>query len=605
MAGRIPEDVIDRVRQHFDIVDLISEYVPLKRTGRSFVGLCPFHSEKTPSFSVSQTKQIYHCFGCGAGGNSISFIMQIENLPFVEAVEFLAKRAGIALPVREEMDEHSPEAMRRKQLLLSYDLAAKYYHYILMNSDAGLPGLKYLRDRGLSLQTMEEFQLGYAPDRWDVLASFLKKRGFDEPFLEQAGLLSLSSSQQGRYFDRFRGRVMFPIHDGQGRVIAFGGRTLGKGEPKYLNSPETELFQKGRHLFNLHRARTHMRQQNRVILLEGYMDVIAAYQHGVKNAVAALGTALTPEQAKILKRNSQEIVMMYDGDRAGQTAAARNSEVISEVGGQSRVAVLPDGLDPDEFLQKYGVAAFERIVDEGTLSAVAFKLQLLRQSSQLSSQEGIVAFLTEAVKVIGNVKSPVERETYLRELAGEFEVSLESLVHEMQMAASEQKSGDKPASKWNTNINNGERMFKKLRPPLPAHIQAERKLLSHMLIDPGVARQVKEALVDEFSVDEHAALAVFLYRYYDIHEDANPAQFITQLQDDRLIRLASELACEAESIDNRPGLPEEYMMRIQRYKDEKRLQFIPKEMEEAAKSGDFERLRELTQEQIVIRQKLR
>ncbi|WP_018130520.1 DNA primase [Effusibacillus pohliae] len=601
---RIPEEIIERVRQHFDIVDFVSEYVPLKRSGRSFVGLCPFHSEKTPSFSVSQTKQLYHCFGCGAGGNLITFVMQIENLSFVEAVEHLAKRAGLALPEREEMDENSPEAIRRKQLLRCHDLAAKYYHHILMNTEAGLPALQYLQARGLTLMTIEEFQLGYAPDRWDVLLRFLKKRGFEEELLEQAGLLSASAQQPGRYFDRFRGRVMFPIQDGQGRVIGFGGRALGKGEPKYLNSPETELFQKGRHLFNLHRARQPIRQSGRAILLEGYMDVIMAHQHGIKNVVAVLGTALTAEQAKILQRNASEILLMYDGDRAGQNAAVRSSQVIAEVGGTPRVTVLPDRLDPDEFLQKYGATAFERLAAEGSMSSTAFKLQLLRHNSQLSTQEGVVAFLSEAVRIIADVKSPVEREAYLRELAGEFQVSLESLLQEMRIAASEQKAGDKSASKWDTNINNGGRMFRSFHNPLPAHVQAERKLLTYMLIDPQVARQVKETIVDEFSVEEHAALAVFLYLYYEDHAEADPAHFISRLEDEKLIRLASELAFEAESIDTRPGLAEEYILRMQKYSIEKRLRSIPKEMEEAVKRGDLQAFQALKQEQLALRQKL-
>ncbi|BCJ86207.1 DNA primase [Effusibacillus dendaii] len=602
--GRIPDDVIERIRHHFDIVDVVSEYVELKRSGRSFVGLCPFHSEKTPSFSVSQPKQLYHCFGCGAGGNVISFIMHIENLSFLESVEHLAKRAGIALPKQDDAEDDSPAARRRKELFQCHDLASKYYHHILVNTEAGVPALKYLRERGLTLTTIEEFQLGYAPNRWDVLTNFLKRRGFQEKFLEQAGLLSENGKQPGRYYDRFRGRVMFPIHDGQGRVIGFGGRILGKGEPKYLNSPETELFQKGRQLFNLNRARQHIRQSGKAILLEGYMDVITAHQFGITNAVAALGTALTQDQAKILKRNADEILMMYDGDPAGQKAAFRNSEVILEVDGNPRVAVLPDGLDPDLFLHQYGADAFRRIAEEGSMSITAFKLQVLRNSSQLSSHEGLVHFLSQAVQLIGEVKSPIERETYLRDLAGEFNVSLESLEKEMKMVSSFPKSVDKPASQWNTNIQNGDRISKKTHSLLPAYIQAERKLLTHMLIDPGVARQVKETIVDEFSVEEHAALAVFLYSYYEDHPNANPAQFISTLSDQNLIRLASELAVEADSIDERPGLIEDYIVRIQNYDLEKRLQLIPKEMEEAAKNGDFEMLRTLMQEQIELRKKL-
>jgi DNA primase len=296
---------------------------------------------------------------------------------------------------------------------------------------------------------------------------------------------------------------------------------------------------------------------------------------------------------------------MYDGDNAGQNAAVRSSEVISEVGGYPRVAVLPEGLDPDEFLRKYGADSFTRIVEQGTISSTAFKLDMARQSSQLSSRDGVVSFVTEALKIIAEVKSPVERETYLRELAGEFDLSLETLVKEMQLLKAEEKTGDKAAGKWNTNINNGRRMFQTVRRTLPPHIKAEKKLLSYMLIDPGVATQVQNTILDEFSVEEYAALAVFLYRYYASNEEANPAQFISQLPDQKLVQIASELALEVDAMDFKPELAEECILKIQRYREEQRLQMLPKEMEDAAKHGDFEKLRLLTQEQLRLRQKLR
>ena len=320
MRRRIPEETVERVRQHFDIVDVIGEHVRLKKSGRSYMGNCPFHNEKSPSFSVSQDKQLYHCFGCGASGNLFSFIMEKEGISFSEAVEQLANRANIPLPVEEMEDVESPEYKRRKEMLRAHDLAAKYYHHILMNTEVGLPGMRYLQSRGLSRTTIETFQIGFAPNAWDVLRKFLvEKRGFAEDLLAEAGLLSESANQKGKYYDKFRNRVMFPIHDGQGQVIGFGGRVMAKDEkPKYLNSPETPLFHKGRHLYNLHRARGPMRKEGRVLLLEGYMDVIAAHQSGVENVVAVLGTAMTPDHMRLLQRNVQEIVMMFDGDAAGR-----------------------------------------------------------------------------------------------------------------------------------------------------------------------------------------------------------------------------------------------------------------------------------------------
>lgn len=370
MRRRIPEEIVEKVRQQFDIVDVIGEHVRLKKTGRGYSGLCPFHNEKSPSFSVSPDKQLYHCFGCGVSGNLFSFLMDKEGITFFEAVEQLARRANIPLPVEEMEDVESPEYRRRKEMFRAHDLAAKYYHHILMNTEAGRPGLRYLESRGLSRTTIEAFSLGFAPDSWDVLRKFLLKRGFEEGLLAEAGLLSESPNRKGRYFDKFRNRVMFPIHDGQGQVIAFGGRVMSKEEkPKYLNSPETPLFHKGRHLYNLHRARPNMRKENQAILLEGYMDVIAAYQNGVENVVAALGTAMTNDHVRILGRNVEEIIMTFDGDEAGQRAALRSLDVVKETGGvKARVATLPEGLDPDEFLGKYGKDAFIRAISDQSSS---------------------------------------------------------------------------------------------------------------------------------------------------------------------------------------------------------------------------------------------
>jgi DNA primase len=611
MWRRIPDEVIENVRQHFDIVDVISEYVSLKRTGRSFVGLCPFHSEKTPSFSVSPDKQIFHCFGCGVGGNLFSFYMMIENVSFVEAVTHFAGRAGISISYEEVGEEESEEAVRRKKWFTANELAAKFYHHILMNTKAGEPALAYLQGRGLTLATIEKFQLGYAPNSWNVLLRFLKKRGFSEDCLEEAGLLSRSQTDPPRWYDRFRHRVMFPIQDSQGRVVGFGGRVMDDTQPKYLNTPETALFHKGRHLYNFHRARQAIRQSKQAILLEGYMDVIAAFQAGTTNVVAALGTALTPEQARLLNRNAEEIIMVYDGDRAGQNAALRNAEVIREAGGNPRVVVLPDGMDPDDLIRKYGNEAFERMIRERALSLTSFRLQKLREESRLSTQEGLVRFLSEAVRIISEGTSPLEKESYLRQLAGEFNVSLESLMKEAESVSQTrktQRNGDIPPKMWNTNRDTGKERVRESssgKLPIPAHLEAERKLLSYMLIDKGVARQVQETLVDEFSVDEHAALAIHLYHFYGENEKPNPALFVAGLEDPDLIRLASELAMEAEHLDRRPGLVEEYIQCIRRYPLEKRLKEIPQEMEEALHKGDFSRLRALQQEQLQLRAVLR
>lgn len=602
MGRRIPEEIIDQVRRHFDIVDVVSEYVTIKRTGRSYVGLCPFHSEKTPSFSVLPDKQIYHCFGCGAGGNVLSFYMHVEAVSFIEGLEQLAKRAGISLPEQEDDLEDPAEVLRKKEMLRAYELSAKYYQYVLLNSEVGAEALRYLNHRGLSKTTIEQFRLGYAPQAWDFLLSFLKKRGFDEQLMLDAGLLSYSQGSN-RFFDKFRNRIMFPIEDGQGHVIAFGGRIMSdkKDEPKYLNSPETLLFQKGRHLYNLHRARGTIRQTGRALLLEGYMDVIACSQAGLTNGVASLGTSLTPEQARLLKRNADEIILMYDGDEAGQKATHRSSQVLKDAGASAKVVLLPDRLDPDEFIKKYGSEALDRILKDSTMSVTTFKLTKLRERSQFSTQDGKVEFLNEAVQIISEVSSPMEQEAFLRPLAEEFQVSLESLHKEMHIHRNEQKTGDNPVKKWNTSINNSLGMSRTPTTLLRGNVLAERHLLSYMLLDSTVARQVQEQVADNFSLEEHTALAAYLYSFYSTHTVADPVLFLSTVDDETLVRLASALIVESETLDRRPGMVDMYIKSIHRFSTERRLKDIPKEMEEAQRLGDTERFMTLAREQIELR----
>jgi len=598
LRRRIPEEIIERVRQQFDIVDVIGEHVRLKKTGRGYSGLCPFHNEKSPSFSVSADKQLYHCFGCGVSGNLFSFLMDKEGITFHEAVEQLARRANIPLPVEEMEDVESPEYKRRKEMYRAHDLAAKYYHHILMNTEAGRPGLQYLLSRGLSRTTIETFGLGFAPDTWDVLRKFLLKRGFEEELLTEAGLLSESSNRKGKYFDKFRNRVMFPIHDGQGQVIAFGGRVMNKEEkPKYLNSPETPLFHKGRHLYSLHRARPSMRKENQAILLEGYMDVIAAYQNGIENVVAALGTALTADQVRMLGRNVEEIIMSFDGDEAGQKAALRSLDVVKETGGvKARVATLPEGLDPDEFLGKYGKDAFLRAISEQSSSMTTYRVLALRKEHNLATQKGREDYLQDVVRrVLAGVTSPIELEREIKTLSEEFDVSQEALMQEVQQSRKSTKSnpvGDKPDRKWNTNKYNAPavRSGEDTR-LLPAHIKAERFLLTHMLIDEGVARQVQEALADEFSVDEHGALATYLYAFYAEHDQAAPERFISTLEDRELVKLASMLLMKADELDQRPGLIDEYIRTIRVNQLEKQAKRCEQEMIDRGNRGDLEGMR--------------
>ncbi|MDB5083885.1 MAG: primase [Bacilli bacterium] len=598
---RISEEVVDQVRGHFDIVDVISEYVQLKRSGRTYMGLCPFHSEKSPSFSVSRDKQFFHCFGCGEGGDILSFVMKAEGLTFVETLEQLASRAGIALPDRSVSDEESEENRERRQMLAMYELAGKFYHHLLLNHQAGREARAYLTGRGIEHATMDLFQLGFSPGQGDVLVSFLERRGFKGDAIERAGL---GTNRKGRMFDKFRGRVMFPIQDGQGRIIAFGGRIMGAGEPKYLNSPETLLYQKGRNLYNLHRARPQIRGSGQAILCEGYLDVIVAYQSGISNVVAALGTALTPDQARVLGRNAEELILLYDGDQAGQRAALRSIEVIRESGGRCKIVVLPDKLDPDEFIRSRGVEAFKRMTSSAAVSDTRFKIQKIREESQLSSPEGQARFLQLAVQEISQLSSVIEQETYLKELAGEFNVTLESLKSEVTVPVQARGKADakldKVAKMWNTSKNHlladYNRTAKAASDPVLHH---ERRLLTSMLLDSGAAKQVLEQAGDQFSLDEHAALAAYLYQFYAEHAEENPALFLTHLSDPKLRSLASSLLAVSDNQAVRADLLQEsmtYLLHRRPMQDRKRE--LPALLQEAHNAGDIKRFHALQEELI-------
>ena len=311
------ERLIEEIKEHNEIVAVVSEYVQLKPQGRAYVGLCPFHGEKTPSFTVSREKQLYHCFGCGAGGDVLSFIMNIENLTFGEALRLLAERANISLP-----DQHlsTPQRREKEELERLYklnDLAARFYQKILLQTETGKRALAYLKERGISRQTAEQFRLGYAPPHWTGLVMFLRQKGIPLQEAEKAGLVRGGGDG---YYDRFRDRLLFPILNLRGQVIGFGGRILGEGQPKYLNSPETAIFQKGRSLYGLFQARDQIRREQQALIVEGYMDVITAHQAGIKEAVASLGTSLTVEQARLLRNQAEEVIIVYDADSAGQAA---------------------------------------------------------------------------------------------------------------------------------------------------------------------------------------------------------------------------------------------------------------------------------------------
>ncbi|SFF00754.1 DNA primase [Paenibacillus catalpae] len=542
--GKIPDDVIEAVRRHHDIVDTVSKYVHLSKNGKYMKGLCPFHSEKTPSFTVTPELQIFHCYGCGKTGNVIRFVEEIESYTFPEAVRELAEQAGIPVTWANP-DGAKPTAADadRNAILEAHELTAKFYHYLLNNTQYGTEAKEYLRGRGFGDKLINQFMIGYAPTQWDTLSNFLSARKYDPSLMEKGGLLSAKSDGSG-YVDRFRGRIMFPIWDRDGKVTAFAGRIIGEGQPKYLNSPETMLFTKSRTIYNLHHARPAIRKSKQVVLFEGYMDVIKSWSAGVKNGIATMGTALTEEHCTILARQAEEIVVCYDGDDAGQAAAMKSIPMLEGAGLRVMVSMLPKGKDPDEYITEYGPDAYLREVIDQPATTTKFKLIYSRKNHILLKEEGRKNYLLEAAGIVAELDSAIEREVYLQELSREFNFPLEVLKQDCHIKHQElqkKKPGrDNNDNSWNNGRNENRR---RSGPPvlLPAYTYVERRLLHVMMRDRDVALSVHDKLGDAFNIEDHAALAAYLYAFYAQGYDPDAGRFIASLQDERLERTAAAI----------------------------------------------------------------
>lgn len=415
------DDLIEEIRTRNDIVDVISGYVRLQKKGSSYFGLCPFHNEKSPSFSVSRQKQMYYCFGCGAGGNVFTFLMEYENFTFPEALKFLADRAGIRLPEQEYSKEAKEKAGRKAMILEINKKAAKYY-YVQLKSGRGVKAYNYLKNRGLSDETITAFGLGYSNIFSDDLYQYLRKEGYSEDLIRKAGLIN-TDEKKGIY-DKFWNRVIFPIMDVNSRVIGFGGRVMGDGKPKYLNSPETEVFDKSRNLYGLNRAR--LSKKPYFLLCEGYMDVISLHQAGFTNAVASLGTALTAGHASLIKRYVREVYLTYDSDEAGTRAALRAVPILREAGISARVVRMDPYKDPDEFIKNLGAEEYEKRI-ENARNGFMFSLEMLEKNYDMASPEGKTEFFREVAKRLLVFEDELERNNYIEAVASAYRISRESL----------------------------------------------------------------------------------------------------------------------------------------------------------------------------------
>ncbi|MCR8631413.1 DNA primase [Paenibacillus radicis (ex Xue et al. 2023)] len=587
--GRIPEEIIEAVLKHHDIVDVVGRYVHLSKQGHYMKGLCPFHSEKSPSFTVTPEKQIYHCFGCGAGGGVIQFIMAMEGYSFAEAISQMAQEANLDIGIDPAADSRSQQNPDKTKLYEAYELTGKLYQYILKNTEQGKQAMQYLRSRGLNDKLIETFGIGYAPAPWDTLTQLLERRQFPLPLMERGGLLSVRQDGQG-YFDKFRDRIIFPIHDWKGRLIAFGGRAMGDAQPKYLNSPESMLFHKSRSLYNIHLARPQIRKKQQIVLFEGYMDVIKAWETGVINGVATMGTALTEEHAEVIRKQADQVIVAYDGDSAGQNAAYKSIPILEKAGCLVKIALLPNSQDPDEYITTNGSERFVRDVIEAAVPSIKYKLIHFRKNFKLQEDGDKLRYIQQALKVIADIPSPVEREHYVRELSTEFRLTFEAALQDLNeirlQSEKNNKFGDNKDKAWNNVMNDG-RPRERAPSLLKAYHNAERQLLAIMMFDRDTTKYVERQLGDQFNVDAHAALAAYLYAYFAQGYEPNASSFIAMLQEKELEGLASSIAMMGNSHGVNGQVIDDYIREIKKYPQQQLIELKREEMLKAASLGDL------------------
>ncbi|MCI6242255.1 MAG: DNA primase [Lachnospiraceae bacterium] len=507
------DELIEEVRSRNDIVDVIGGYVSLQKKGSTYFGLCPFHNEKTASFSVSPGKQMYYCFGCGAGGNVFTFLMQYENYTFAEAMEALADRAGIELPKQEMTSEQKREADKRTVLLAINKEAAKYY-YRLLRSPRGQHAYEYFKKRELSDETMQKFGLGYSDQYSDDLYRYLRKLGYEDEILKESGLVGIDERRGGH--DKFWNRAMFPIMDIHNRVIGFGGRVMGDGEPKYLNSPETKIFDKSRNLYGLNIARTTRKPQ--LLLCEGYMDVIALHQAGFDNAVASLGTSLTSGHASLLKRYTKEVYLTYDSDGAGVKAALRAIPILKEVGITTKVINMQPYKDPDEFIKALGAEEYQKRIDEAENSFL-FEIRMLERQFDMNDPESKTAFYNETAKRLLAFPEELERNNYIEAVAEKYHIGFQDLRKLVNRLALEGEV-TRPAP-----LKSGIHEKKKKEDGMK---QSQKLLLTWLIEDTRVFKAI-EGLVgaDDFTEELYHKAAQELFLQYETEGAVNPAKIIS------------------------------------------------------------------------------
>ena len=603
------DDIIREVRESNNIVDVISQYVELKRAGSSYKGLCPFHNEKTPSFVVSPAKQMFRCFGCGEGGDVISFLMKYDNIDFTDALKVLADRVNISLDEAKSEINDKKKKLKNRIYELNRDAAFYYHNNLLTNKQA----YDYILQRGINRKTIKSFGLGYSLNSWDGLLSYLKSKKYSEEEIEKAGLI-IKQKDGTRYYDRFRNRIMFPIINTRGKVIGFGGRVKDKlQQPKYLNSPDTPVFLKGMNLYGLNSAVKHSRN-SKIILVEGYMDVISLYQSGINYCVASLGTALTPSQAQLLNRYSSEVYICYDSDNAGINAADKAIEILKDEGVNAKVIILPNCKDPDEYINKYGKDDFESLIDK-SLSYIDFKIYLKKRKYDLKTVDGKIGFTKEIAHILNQVSSPIEMDAYINKISIETDISAQAIKEEISDKENKYNRSVTVKDKYiNTNYryNNKDKISPVKYSLEPGHMIAEKKLLSLIINNYDIYLQIKELFRPyDFLNDTFREIAGMVYALYEHSPELNKEEILSKFSQKDTDKVKEVIDADF-SIDNDDDLTiaKDYIKRITYYKLKIKKDQIKDELKliESKKDkskGDVEKFKELCSEIIKIDKELK
>lgn len=576
----IPRSFIEQLTAQCDIEDIVRSYVPLKRAGRTAKALCPFHSEKTPSFVVYPENQSFYCFGCGKGGDVIRFIMEAEHLDYPEAVRFLAARAGMTVP--EDGDDGA--SVRKMRIYEINREAARFFHKCLKFSN-GQAGYRYLRERGLSDHTIVTYGLGFAPDSWDSLRNFLQKKGFSrEEMIDAAVLLQ---GKGGHCYDKFRNRVMFPIIDLRGNVIGFGGRVMDDSKPKYLNTDDTPVFKKSRNLFSLNFAKGET--NGKLILAEGYMDVISIYAAGFHNVVATLGTALTEEQARLMSKYAKEIILAYDSDGPGQAATHRAINILSDAGLSARVVHMEGAKDPDEYIKKFGAKRFEILLD-GAGDATTHELEAVRKTLDLKTPEGRIEYLKRAVNILADIRNPLSREVYAASVAKDAGISAE-IVNAQAITIMKKKRRQEETKEWRDIEMNREMMRDRINPEKAQNIRAataEEGILSYMLRHPDECGRILETVADDDFVTTYDKQVLGAMRtLHGEHADITLTTLSTLLSPEEASGVARILARSSEAPVT-AAMVEDYIRTLAEER-----QKLSKDKVSAADPSEIERYRQM------------